>query len=42
MRPRFMNRGSVVQAELQCDGAAGASMRPRFMNRGSQLGVYSG
>jgi len=35
MRPRFMNRGSVPDAE---DGLtnARASMRPRFMNRGSR------
>ena len=35
MRPRFMNRGSVVAALGTLGNANIASMRPRFMNRGS-------
>ena len=34
MRPRFMNRGSMVDLGQISTGTA-ASMRPRFMNRGS-------
>ena len=34
MRPRFMNRGSLISV-LEQVHLRGASMRPRFMNRGS-------
>ena len=34
MRPRFMNRGSVI-VDLARAVREQASMRPRFMNRGS-------
>ena len=37
MRPRFMNRGSLLAPEGVEPEAALASMRPRFMNRGSPL-----
>ena len=37
MRPRFMNRGSVVERFDEALGCLLASMRPRFMNRGSML-----
>ena len=39
MRPRFMNRGSLVDVPVQ-RGNISASMRPRFMNRGSGKGRY--
>ena len=35
MRPRFMNRGSVVDMTAETMHRRVASMRPRFMNRGS-------
>ena len=34
MRPRFMNRGSLILAD-EGEHPGEASMRPRFMNRGS-------
>ena len=37
MRPRFMNRGSILIAD-QLAVMQLASMRPRFMNRGSTSG----
>ena len=41
MRPRFMNRGSILFYRLMKE-IGGASMRPRFMNRGSMGRAFEG